>query len=82
MRLAFNKISFALSATLLLPGLALAEGAVHKPLDLTASGVGFAAIIIFLVAYLLVMAEEFTHLRKSKPVIIAAGIMWHVEWGY
>ena len=34
------------------------------------------AIIIFLVAYLLVMAEEFTHLRKSKPVIIAAGIIW------
>jgi NhaD family Na+/H+ antiporter len=23
-----------------------------------------------------VMAEEFTHLRKSKPVIIAAGIIW------
>lgn len=22
------------------------------------------------------MAEEFTHLRKSKPVIIAAGIIW------
>ena len=22
------------------------------------------------------MAEEFTHLRKSKPVIIAAGVIW------
>ncbi len=76
MRLVFNKISLFLSATLLLPGVALAEEAAHKPLDLTASGVGFAAIIIFLVAYLLVMAEEFTHLRKSKPVIIAAGIIW------
>ncbi len=76
MRLVFNKISLFLSATLLLPGIALAEEAAHKPLDLTASGVGFAAIIIFLVAYLLVMAEEFTHLRKSKPVIIAAGIIW------
>ena len=37
---------------------------------------GFAAIAVFLVAYLLVMAEEYTHLRKSKPVIIAAGIIW------
>ena len=33
---------------------------------------------IFIVAYLFVMAEEFTHLRKSKPVIIAAGIIWGI----
>jgi len=27
------------------------------------------------------MAEEFTHLRKSKPVIIAAGIIWgSIAW--
>jgi len=62
---------------LLLPGAALASaagGGTH--LDLTASGIGYAAIIIFVVAYALVMAEEFTHLRKSKPVILAAGIIW------
>ncbi len=76
MSLVFNKFVPVLLAALFLPGLALAEEAAHQPLDLTASGVGFAAIIIFLVAYLLVMAEEFTHLRKSKPVIIAAGIIW------
>ena len=34
-----------------------------QPLDLTASGVGYVAIAIFVIAYLLVMAEEFTHLR-------------------
>ena len=45
-------------------------------MDLTSSGVGLFAIAIFLIAYLLVMAEEFTHLRKSKPVILAAGIIW------
>ena len=45
-------------------------------LDLTASWVGFAALAIFVVAYALVMAEEFTHLRKSKPVILAAGVLW------
>jgi NhaD family Na+/H+ antiporter len=38
--------------------------------------VGFAALAIFSLAYLFVMAEEFTHLRKSKPVILAAGIIW------
>ena len=27
-------------------------------------------------AYMLVMVEEFTHLRKSKPVLVAAGLIW------
>ena len=63
----------------LLPTLAIAEEATHaaqSALDLTNSAVGFAAIGVFLIAYLLVMTEEHTHLRKSKPVIIAAGIIW------
>jgi NhaD family Na+/H+ antiporter len=45
-------------------------------IQLTDHAVGYIAIIIFVVAYALVMAEEFTHLRKSKPVILAAGIIW------
>lgn len=45
-------------------------------LDLTSHWVGFGAIIIFVLAYALVMAEEFTNLRKSKPVIFAAGLIW------
>jgi len=32
--------------------------------------------LIFLIAYGFVMTEEFTHMRKSKPVILAAGIIW------
>ncbi len=45
-------------------------------IDLTSQGIGYAALFIFAVAYAVVMAEEFTHLRKSKPVILAAGILW------
>lgn len=45
-------------------------------LDLTNSAVGYFALAIFVAAYALVMTEEFTHLRKSKPVILAAGIIW------
>ena len=61
----------------LLPGAVMASaGGGGDRLDLTAHSVGFAALIIFGVAYLFVMAEEFTHLRKSKPVILAAGIIW------
>ena len=47
-----------------------------ETLDLTQSWVGYTAIAIFVFAYILVMAEEFMHLRKSKPVILAAGLIW------
>lgn len=33
-------------------------------------------LFIFVLAYLAVMAEEKIHLSKSKPVILAAGIIW------
>ena len=45
-------------------------------MDLTAHWVGIVAIILFVAAYSLVITEEFTHLRKSKPVMLAAGIIW------
>jgi len=44
--------------------------------DLTAHWVGVAAIVLFIAAYGLVITEEFTNLRKSKPVMLAAGIIW------
>lgn len=44
--------------------------------DLTATWFGIASVIIFVVAYGFVINEEFLHLRKSKPVIVAAGIIW------
>jgi len=45
-------------------------------LDLTSHWIGFSALAIFIIAYVFVMAEEFIHLRKSKPVVLAAGIIW------
>ncbi|WP_290612995.1 sodium:proton antiporter NhaD [Arsukibacterium sp. UBA3155] len=52
-------------------------------LDLTGSPVGIIALVLFALAYLLVMAEEKIHLRKSKPVLVAAGIIWAlVAWRY
>lgn len=45
-------------------------------LDLTDHPVGLATLLVFILAYLLVMAEEFIQLRKSKPVVIAAGLIW------
>jgi NhaD family Na+/H+ antiporter len=34
------------------------------------------SIVLFVLAYCLVIAEEFTNLRKSKPVILAASLIW------
>jgi len=45
-------------------------------MDLTTHWVGAAAILLFVLAYSLVITEEFTHLRKSKPVMLAAGVIW------
>jgi len=72
----------SLLTILLLPASAMAsESANH--LDLTHSAVGFIAVGIFVLAYLLVMAEEYTHMRKSKPVMLAAGIIWGmIGWIY
>ena len=47
-------------------------------MDLTGHWVGAAALLIFVLAYFLVIVEEFTHLRKSKPVILAAGLIWAI----
>ena len=43
-------------------------------MDLTRSGAGYFALILFGIAYAAVMAEEALHLRKSKPVLVAAGM--------
>ncbi|MGB5855738.1 MAG: sodium:proton antiporter NhaD [Oceanisphaera sp.] len=57
--------------------------AAEAPLDLTSSWVGIFAVIIFIIAYLLVMGEESLGLRKSKPVLVAAGIIWvAIGWTY
>jgi len=37
---------------------------------------GYLALVVFLAAYVLVIVEETLHLRKSKPVMVAAGAIW------
>ena len=46
------------------------------PPDLTTNIIGYLAIGIFVLSYIFVIAEEKTHLRKSKPVVMAAGLIW------
>ncbi|MCE7871897.1 sodium:proton antiporter [bacterium CPR1] len=54
------------------PALAL-EG---ESLHLHDHWAGYACLAIFILAYGVVMAEEALHLKKSVPVLVAAGILW------
>ena len=43
---------------------------------LTHHWLGYTVLFIFILAYTVVILEEHIHLRKSKPVIVAAGVIW------
>ena len=66
----------ALTVLMAMPELAMASGGGGERIDLTGHTVGYMAILVFVVSYGFVMAEEITHLRKSKPVLLAAGFIW------
>lgn len=68
------RLLLILAGLLFLPQIAMAEEI--KNLGLTGTERGIYTVLIFLVAYGFVMAEEFTHLRKSKPVIFASAVIW------
>ncbi|HSH56492.1 MAG TPA: sodium:proton antiporter NhaD, partial [Halomonas sp.] len=84
---ALRQAPFRLGALLLLglcylalPSIAMAS---TGPLDLTGSGIGAISVALFVLAYALVMGEELLHMRKSKPVLVAAGLIWAlVAWAY
>jgi NhaD family Na+/H+ antiporter len=61
----------------LIPALAFASGggqSIH--MEFVHSIYGYIALGLFIVAYTVVIFEEKIHLRKSKPVVLAAGIIW------
>jgi Na+/H+ antiporter NhaD/arsenite permease-like protein len=45
-------------------------------LSFTDHWTGYVALAVFLAAYVFVIVEESLHLRKSKPVMVAAGVIW------
>jgi Na+/H+ antiporter NhaD/arsenite permease-like protein len=44
--------------------------------DLTGSWAGILSLLVFFSAYVLIISEETIRLRKSKPIMVAAGIIW------
>ncbi|MES1943010.1 citrate transporter [Salinisphaera sp. PC39] len=65
----------ALCLLLFLPFTASAATALTET-SFTTHWVGYACVAIFVIAYALVIAEDKIHLSKSKPVIVAAGLIW------
>lgn len=61
------------AAFVLLPLPALAASAAH---DFTHHWTGYGALLLFGAAYSLVVIEENIHLKKSKPVMLFAGLIW------
>ncbi|MCB1591955.1 MAG: sodium:proton antiporter NhaD [Alphaproteobacteria bacterium] len=55
-----------------------ADGGGMQNLNVGMHWAGIVCIVIFIVSYLAVLAEEYTHMRKSKPVLFGAGLMWVV----
>ncbi|WP_036306275.1 sodium:proton antiporter NhaD [Methyloglobulus morosus] len=76
----FFKYMVAALFVLLMPSLTMAanEAGNSTPptLDLTGQWIGTIALILFAVAYFLAMVEEATELRKSKPMVFAASLIW------
>ncbi len=76
MKYLFSTLFFLLLSAV--PALASSAGSHGEalPVDLTATPLGIIALVLFVAAYSLVIMEEKLHLRKSKPVLLAAGIIW------
>ncbi len=55
---------------------AAGHGGGETAVSLTSTGLGYVSLALFVLAYILVVFEEQTHLRKSKPVMMAAGFIW------
>ncbi len=66
--------------SLLLPGMVFAETETAIPtlqrIDLTHHWAGYFSLVVMVIAYITAMFEEATELRKSKPMLLAAGLVW------
>jgi Na+/H+ antiporter NhaD/arsenite permease-like protein len=68
-----RSIPLLAGAAACIPGIALAA---EPQAVLTHHWAGYTALVLFTLAYVMVVLEEFTHLRKSQPVMLAAGVIW------
>ncbi|MCB1782625.1 MAG: sodium:proton antiporter NhaD [Alphaproteobacteria bacterium] len=72
-------ISSFLAFFLMFPAMALANGGGEEAANVAHMQMhpgAMLCIVVFILSYALVFAEEYIHMRKSKPVMLGAGIIW------
>ncbi|EIC30617.1 MULTISPECIES: sodium:proton antiporter NhaD [Methylomicrobium] len=69
-------------ASLLFPGLGFAQPAAEAApsfhIDLTHHWAGYFSLVVMVTAYVAAMLEDVIELRKSKPMLLAAALIWFV----
>lgn len=70
------KVVFSVLCLLSSSAVFAAGGGEMHLVDFTSHWAAILCVVIFCFAYSLVIAEETIHLRKSKPVMVAAGFIW------
>jgi NhaD family Na+/H+ antiporter len=71
-----KKLFFATLLVLMTVASAAASEGGGEVMNLTGTFYGYLGVILFVLAYALVIVEEKLHMRKSKPVMVAAGFIW------
>ncbi|MEI7795683.1 MAG: sodium:proton antiporter NhaD [Methylococcaceae bacterium] len=59
-----------------LPSLSSAQETTSIQLDLTHHFVGYAALVLTAIAYIAAMTEDVIELKKSKPMVLSAALVW------
>ncbi len=73
MRILYGLLALLTAVT---PAYAAGGATVGATQSFAGSALGIIAVLVFVCSYALVVTEEKTHLKKSIPTIIAAGVIW------
>ncbi|MCU7892321.1 MAG: sodium:proton antiporter NhaD [Candidatus Thiodiazotropha sp. (ex Ustalcina ferruginea)] len=71
-----KKLTVSVALIGLIPNLAWADHMSASGYSMSTHWVGLLSVSIFILALIAVTLEEFIELRKSKPMLFAAGIIW------
>jgi hypothetical protein len=64
-------------AIIIFPSYGIASGQDNNlNINLTHHWAGYFSLLVMVVAYIAAMFEEVTELKKSKPMLLAAGLIW------
>ncbi|MGD0960997.1 MAG: sodium:proton antiporter NhaD [Methylomonas sp.] len=63
--------------TFLIPSISIAEEAVQiAQLDLQGHFVGYVAVTLTILAYIVAMTEDLHHMSKAKPMVLGSALVW------